>query len=177
MGSRKTHEGAERVYAAAELWVERALRRDDSLFTPGKAIWTRQLLGELRERFLDNPDEGSDSFEMKLERQLADSPKEVYQLMGEVLYVHFLIVWTKTITNERRVIENVLEWSPEPVDIPLDLVYSLTPGIAAPGTFFHTGRPFQVGFLIEFAEQWKELSLDEQDRLLVEPWTFKNPLD
>ena len=140
MGSRKTHEGAERVYAAAELWVERALRRDDSLFTPGKAIWTRELLGEscCGIRFLDNPDEGSDSFEMKLERQLADSPKEVYQLMGEVLYVHFLIVWTKTITNERRVIENVLEWSPEPVDIPLDLVYSLTPGIAAPGLRFFT---------------------------------------
>ena len=55
MGSRKTHEGAEKVYAAAEAWVDRALRRDDSLFTPVKAIWTRELLGELRERFLDGP--------------------------------------------------------------------------------------------------------------------------
>ena len=37
MGSRKTYEGAERVYEAAALWVDRALRSDDSLFTPGRA--------------------------------------------------------------------------------------------------------------------------------------------
>ena len=55
MGSRKTHEGAEAVYAAAQKWVDCALRKDDSLFTPGKPIWSSRWLGELRERFLDNP--------------------------------------------------------------------------------------------------------------------------
>ena len=49
--------GAETVYAAAEAWVERALRSDDSLFTPGRRIWTSSWLGELRQRFLDSPDE------------------------------------------------------------------------------------------------------------------------
>ena len=174
MGSRKTHKGVEKVYAAAEAWVSRALRSDDSLFTPGKPIWTRELLGELRQRFLDQPDEGSDSFVEKLERQLGSSPPEVYQLIAEVLYFHFLIVWTRSSTNERKVIENVLGWSPVPVKIPPDLVESLTPGIAAPGTYFHTGRPFQIGFLIEFAEQWKEQSPVERDRLLDDPWAFKD---
>ena len=42
MGSRI--EGADSVYAAAELWVERALRRDDSLFTPGESIWSSRLV-------------------------------------------------------------------------------------------------------------------------------------
>ena len=173
MGSRKTHDGVEKVYAAAEAWVSRALRSDDSLFTPGTPIWTRELLGELRQRFLDQPDEGSDSFVEKLERQLGSSPPEVYQLMAEVLYFHFLIVWTQSSTNERKVIENVLGWSPVPVKIPLDLVESLTPGIAAPGTYFHAGRPFQVGFLIEFAEQWKGLSSIDQESFLHDPWAFK----
>ena len=173
MGSRKTHDGVEKVYAAAEAWIECALRSDDSLFTPGTPIWTSELLGELRERFLDQPDEGSDSFVEKLERQLGSSPPEVYQLMAEVLYFHFLIVWTRSSTNERKVIENVLGWSPVPVKIPLDLVESLTPGIAAPGTYFHTGRPFQVGFLIEFAEQWKGLSSIDQESFLRDPWAFK----
>ena len=173
MGSRKTHDGVEKVYAAAEAWVDRALRSDDSLFTPGTPIWTRELLGELRQRFLDQPDEGSDSFVEKLERQLGSSPPEVYQLMAEVLYFHFLIVWTRSSTNERKVIENVLGWSPVPVKIPPDLVESLTPGIAAPGTYFHTGRPFQVGFLIEFAEQWKGLSSIDEESFLRDPWAFK----
>ena len=58
MGSRKTYDGAEKVYEAAELWVDRALRTDDSLFTPGEPIWSSRWLRELRERFLDRPDEG-----------------------------------------------------------------------------------------------------------------------
>ena len=51
---------------------------------------------------------------------------------------------------------------------------SLTPGIANPGQYFHVKRPNQIGFLIEFAEQWKELRAGEQARLLSDPWEFKN---
>ena len=42
MGSRLTANGTERVYAAADLWVKRALWIDDSLFTPGKPIWSKE---------------------------------------------------------------------------------------------------------------------------------------
>ncbi len=174
MGSRKTHEGVEKVYAAAEAWVDCALRKDDSLFTPDKPIWTRELLGELRRRFLDQPDVSNDSFLVKLERQLSDSPPEIYQLMGEMLYFHFLIVWTSSSYNERLRIETVLGWSSEPVEIPDNLINALTPGIAAPGAYFHTSRPYQVGFLIEFAEQLKEQDAIERGRLLDDPWAFKN---
>ncbi len=174
MGSRKTHEGVEKVYAAAEAWVDRGLRDDDSLFTPGRLIWTRKWLEQLRERFLDQPDESRDSFLVKLERQLAGSPPEVYQLMAEVLFVHFLIVWTRSSYNERQRIETILGWSTEPVDIPEDLVTGLTPGIANPGVWFHTSRPFQVGFLIEFAEQWKGLGEEQQRQQLDDPWEFKS---
>ena len=77
MGSRKTHDGAHKVYAAAEVWVDRALRADDSFFTPGKPIWSKQWLGEVRERFLNDPDESSAGFLEKLRTQLVDSPPEV----------------------------------------------------------------------------------------------------
>ena len=173
MGTRIRGGGAEKVYAAAETWVERALRVDDSLFTPGKAIWSRSWLGELHERFLNHPDESSDNFLDKLQQQLADSPPEVYQLMGEVLYFYFLIVATKNSANEQRVIDTVLGWSPSPVEVPQELVAGLTPGIARPGLSFYTSRPFHVGFIIEVAEWWKEQGPDEWDRLLANPWEFK----
>ena len=174
MGSRRTGEDVERVYEAAEAWVDGALRADDSLFTPGAAIWSSRWLGELRERFLDQPDETRDSFPVKLQRQLAGSRPEVYQLMGEALFFYFLIVSTKSGTNEKRVIDTVLGWSPAPVPIPPRLVASLTPGIATPGQQFHSGRPFHVGFLIELAEQWREQEPSERDRLLGDPWAFKD---
>ena len=91
MGSRMTGDGVENVYAAAQKWVDYALRADDSLFTPGKPIWSSRWLGELRKRFLDNPDVSGNNFMEKLERQLSGSPEQVYELMAEVLFFNCLI--------------------------------------------------------------------------------------
>ncbi len=173
MGTRIMTGGTEKVYSAAEMWVEAALRTDGSLFTPGEQIWTSRWLGELHRRFLDNPDESKASFLDKLQRQLEGSPPEVYQLIGEVLYIHFLIVTTSNSADERQRIDTVLRWSQTPVEIPPKLVAAITPGIATPGTGFHMYRPFQVGLLIEFVEQWKEQDPGERERLLNEPWAFK----
>ena len=175
MGSRKTHEGVERVYEMAELWVERALRRDDSLFTPGKPIWTRELLGELRERFLDGPSYPEGSFLEKLEKMLAGSPPNVYQLIAEALYVHFLVI----VPNQMKVgtkedsLNKILGWSPMPVKVPQHLVQALEPGIGGTGVQFLLGRPYHLGFLIEFAEGWKSLGTAEPELILRDPWKFK----
>ena len=174
MGSRKTHDGAEKVYGAAQKWVASALRADDSLFTPGKAIWSRKWLGELRERFLDRPDEGTGGFYEKLKTQLEGSPPEVYQLMGEVLYAHFLIIWPtamKSGTKEAQV-KQVLGWAMQDITMPHGTVDALAHGIADPGTGFFTYKPYQAGFLIEFVEQWKGLDSSERARLLGAPWEF-----
>ena len=178
MGSRKTGGGVENVYKAADLWVERALRTDDSLFTPGVPIWSRRWLGELRERFLDRPDVAGDSFMQKLERQLETCLPEIYQLMGEVLYVHFLIIWTTGAGGMKRInkiarINQVLEWSTQRATIPDDLAAAMTPGIVRPGMGFITGI-HQLGFIIEFVEHWKNLKSEEHDRLLGDPWEFKD---
>ena len=174
MGTRVDADGSEKVYNAAGQWVEAALRTDGSLFTPGESIWSSRWLRELRRRFLDHPDESDARFLEKLEVQLEDSPPEIYQLMGELLFFYFLIVSTKNSNNEQRVINRVLEWSPTPVSIPGDLVAALTPGLVNPGQNFHSGRPFQIGYLIEFVDRWKETGPDEQYRLLNHPWEFRD---
>ena len=174
MGSRKTGEGFDKVYAAASTWVEHALKADDSLFDPGKAIWTAAGLKELRERFLDRPDYGSGGFYDKLRQQLEDSPPEVYQLMAEVLYTQFLVVWHTGmgVAAKREQFEQVLGWGAPVRTIPEHLVEGLAPGIARSMTFtLH--RPYHVAFIIEFVEQWKELSASERDRYLQDHWAFK----
>ncbi len=176
MGSRRKEVdgvSTEHVYRAACTWVERALQRDDSLFTPGQPIWSRRWLRELRERFLDKPDDSSDNFEQKLSRQLAGCPPEVCQLMGEALYVYFLIVSKQNSASKERAINNVLGFSPTPVAIAPDLVGGLTPGILRPGPFYNTGRADQVGFLIELVQHWKEQGAAEREHLLHDSWAFK----
>ena len=175
MGSRRTGNGEEKVYEAAKLWVERTLKADDSLFIPGKAIWTHENLVELRRQFLDRPDESGNGFYEKLRGQLAGSPPEIYQLMGEVLYVHFLIIHQSAARSDTKAdgINRVLGWSSEPASIPVDLVAGLSPGIAHPGQFFQRRRDLQLGFIIELAERLKEQDVAVRTDLLNDPWMFK----
>ena len=93
--------------------------------------------------------------------------------MGEVLFFYFLIVSTRNSATEQQVIDTVLGWSSSPVTIPPELAAGLSPGIANPGQYFHSSRPYQVGFLIEFVENWKENGPNERQRLLDSPWEFK----
>lgn len=174
MGARKTGEGFDKVYAAASRWVERALKANDSLFDPGKAIWTAAGLKELRERFLDRPDYGSGDFYGKLRQQLEDSPPEVYQLMAEVLYAQFLIIWRTGMraATKREQVERVLGWGATVRSIPDHLVEGLAPGIALSQALTQY-RPYQVAFIIELVEQWKELPASERERCLQDHWAFK----
>ena len=172
MSSRRTEAGAEKTYAAAEAWVNCALRNDGSLFTPGEPIWTRELLRELHTRFLNQPDESKRDFFEKLEEQLRNSPAEVFQLMGEVMYVHYLPLTNNT-AHKRQRIQQVLGWSPSPVQIPDYLAAGLQSKLINIGAGAAL-RPFQVGTLIESVEQWKGLGPSERGRILDDPWEFKN---
>ena len=175
MGSRKTIDGAEKVYEAAALWVDRALRTDDSLFTPGVPIWTSDLLRELRERFLDRPDVGGRDFYQKLTTQLENSSRAVYQLMGEALYAQFLVIWHDQMggATKKNQIEQVLGWGAPVSNVPESLIDGLTVGIAQSQTLTQH-RPFQVGLVIEFVEQWKEQEPTRRQHLLEDPWAFKD---
>ena len=176
MGSRKTGNGVEKVYDAAQRWAECGLQTDDSLFTPGKAIWSSRWLKELRERFLNQPNIPGDDFYKKLKQQLVGGDPEVYQLMGEVLFVYFLIVHRSATRGDTKLerVSRILGWWPEPVLVPDDLVPGFSPGIAHPGQFFlSSGRPEQLGFVIEFAEKFKGLSVGKRGELINDPWKFK----
>ena len=172
MSSRRKGDGADKTYVAAQAWVDSALRSDDSLFTPGKRIWTPEGLAALRTQFLDRPDESRDGFYDKLERQLAGSPPEVYQLMAEVLFVHFLISGNATGDTKRANINRVLGWSSELVSIPDKLANSLGPRFVNVGAGASL-MDAQVGTQIEVVEQWKQLSPEERTQLLEDAWAFR----
>ena len=174
MGSKKTRGRCDQVYAASATWVESALRAQDSLFTPGVSIWSTDNLQELRKRFLDRPNHGTGNFYEKLQQQLEDSPGRVYQLMAELLYVHFLIVWhtgMKGATKKEQV-ERVLSWGAPVRIVPEQLAAGLEQGIASSQALLMY-RPYQVAFIIEFTEHWNDLPSAQREMLLGDPWAFK----
>ena len=164
--------GTKPVYAAAEAWVERALRSDDSLFTPGSRIWTTEHLDEVRQQFLDSPDISSDNVMTKLERQLRGASPQACQLMAEVMYIHILVPSNMKRATKQAQIEQILGWSPEAVSVPARLLAGLDRGVANIGSA-HNHRPFYLGCIIEFAAAWKRLRPDERLHMLDDPWAFK----
>ena len=159
MSAKRTGEFAEQTYQAAERFKANALLTDDSLFTPGVPIWTPDLLGELHTRFLDRPDVSEGTTWEKLKLQLDGSTPEVYQLMSEVLYVHYLILSMTPETKRLNINGGEVKWRPDPVIIPPDLDVGLQSKFINPGGG-NAHIPFQVGTLIETVEQWKGLAAD-----------------
>ena len=176
MGSRLNGAGYAQVYATAQKWADSALRTDGSLFTPGQAIWTTQGLRELRAQFLEKPDESGSSFMSKLQAQLAGSSAAAHQLMGEALYLHFLIADKMTSSAKTNLINQVLGRSPSLGEMPQETVDGFGQGLIGASVGFYTLRPYLVGFIIEFVEHWKGIPQDEQRRLLDDPWRFRDLL-
>jgi 5-methylcytosine-specific restriction protein B len=161
------------LYAITTRFVDECLRRDGSLFTPDRTIWSTAILEDLYERFAGHPDTSGDPFNRKLARQLADAPDTSIQLMGEVLFIHFLPAAGIGGVRKREVINDVLGWMEEPVDIPEDLAAVLDTGLMKMGVAFNTGRPFALTFLLDFARAWKAVDEGRRDNLLQDPWAFK----
>ena len=176
MSARRLDGGA--VYEAADLWIASALKSDDSLFTPGKPIWSERGLGEARDLFLDRPHvwKGAGFFEHRLPAVLTGCPPEFHQLMGEALYVAYLIIYKDAVGQAKKIerVNQVLKRSCKPVEFPDDLHAGVENGIMSPGSFINYGDRLAV--VVEFAERWKksgsDVSLLNRDSLDA-PWRFQ----
>jgi MoxR-like ATPase len=171
----RTAEGSDLLYLAAQRFVDAALRRDDSMFTPGTAIWSAEHLKDLSARFLGQPDTGDRPFEEKLRDQLRGAGDAVLQLAAEIIFVYLLIVHHAEMGTARKLalLESILELLQRRVEIPADLVQALDHGIARCGIAYHSRRDAQFAFMIEATLGWKGLAQEARDKALADPWAFK----
>ena len=170
--------GCDAVYDAAQRWVDVALRKDDSLFTPGQSIWSLHNLNDFHRRFVDQPEMPGNSFIEKFELQLAGAPSTTIQLAAEVLYVHYLIAGPYAISAEtkRRSIGKVLSWADSELSIPSKLDKVLDSGILRPGVAFNAFKHAQVQFIADFTRHWKQQLLSHREESLQNPWVLKKEM-
>lgn len=154
-------------------FVDAALRNDDSILTPGRAIWIEANLRDLHHRFVEAPDQSADSFINKLPAQLAGANADVVQLMVEVFFMHLLIASNVKGNTKRQLLRSIAALSSEPVSVPDDLDPALDGGRANTGIAYLTYRYFQVAFFITSMLRWKQLPQAERDQALADPWAFK----
>jgi MoxR-like ATPase len=163
------------VYESAARFVDACLRRDDSLFTPGQAIWTLANLEELDRLYVQRPDLGEGGFEDKLHGQLAEASPGAIQLMAEILFVYYLPARHNISgSTKRQKLTQVLSWMPQPASIPPELIAVTDHGVGSGGVGFHSYKWASVSFFITFGRQWKQSSPDIRERALADPWAFRD---
>jgi 5-methylcytosine-specific restriction protein B len=169
--------GAEVIYEVAERWVRAALASDDSLFTPGAAIWSLSNVTKLLDRTRGNPQLGGErDFEAKLRLQLEGAPNELHQLAAEQLALSFLMTIATGAARKRELVTEILGWSPRPVQIPAKIDKSFEYGLVNPGTAFNTRRPMQLWFISDFVRTLKTLSPEARTATLADPWATRELL-
>jgi len=161
------------IYETMARVVAAGLRRDGSLFTPDREVWTAANFAALRRHFLEQPRVGKQTYLEKLQTQLTGAPDLAVQLMAELHFVHLLLPHTISAPKKREILQQVLAFMKEPVTIPPDLDIALEHGYIHPGTFFLTRRDAQIGYLVEFGDAWKALSPADVARCVDDPWSFK----
>ena len=164
--------GAERILKAAEVWKERCLLGQGSLFTDRK-LWTRERFEELKKLFVDHPLTDKRPFIEKLEEQLGPGTPDAKRLWAEMTWVANLIDSVKKTETKLADFRLVWRWSKD--ELPdSDLLESrlLASGVKVPGTAWNTLAWKEYRFFVIAMLDWAGKVEDERRGLLEEPWEF-----
>ena len=160
------------ILDAAEKWKQQCLLDGGSLFSEEK-LWRRENFRGLQTYFVERPEEGSGSFEEKLQRQLEPAPPEVRRLWAEITWAYYLIVSSVTRVKKLDRIRTVWESSGAPLpEAHWAIGDVLDGGVVNPGMAYagHQWREFR--FIITMMLDWCSRSVRERESLLDDPWNF-----
>jgi 5-methylcytosine-specific restriction protein B len=171
--SRYTGSGSpELLFRAADEWRKEALLGDGSVLSDG-ALWTLENLEALASRYVDASDEVGSNFLEKLEAQLAPATPAVKQLAAEMIWLILLCPNNIKVETKREQVLLIWSWSGHELspDSPW-LTKQVLAGVGNAGQGFNYNRWRELAFLIRSIISFKELSKQDQDKLLSDPWAF-----
>jgi 5-methylcytosine-specific restriction protein B len=160
------------LYAAVQQFVAAAWRGNDSIFTPGRPIWTAANLDVMRRLFVEQIDESKASFAEKYKRQLETASSAVKQLAAELLFVQLLVHYPMSQSKKLELLDDIVAWADASLVLSQELRDALAEGIVDDMTFLQA-RPYHVAYLVVVLCEWNRLGAAERDELLRDPWKFK----
>ena len=168
---------AESILNAAEQWKKRCLFDGGSIFTEER-LWSRENFEQLRTHFVENLDEGSGSFQDKLQRQLEPASPEAKRLWAEMTWALYLIVSSLKRRTKVSDIKVVWEWSGSALpDHHWALGEILEQGIVDPGAAYNVNKWREFVFFITAMIDWFSLSEGDRKSLISDPWRFAEWLE
>lgn len=164
----------EHIREAAALFVENGFQAGESVFAPGRVVWTSDCVAELVGVFVEEPDFQGASFVEKLKGQLANVSDNARLLMAELVCLQLLPISTLGASAKRKRVTDVLATMDRPVQIPDTIVKAFDGASFNPGTAMSTGIYDALVIIIRVVEAWVALSADEQEATLTDPLALRD---
>ena len=166
--------GNPEIEAAVRRLLDAGLGQGRSTIEPEVAAWAPDVAVDLRHRIIDNADAGTGGFIPKLKAQLTGASRETHLLAAELLYLQVAPLSNIKGGTKRERISTVLSWMSPPARLPSDLeTASGLPGVLNGGVGFNVQIWQQLGWLLSFVEHWWQLSQDDRQRAMSDPWDFR----
>ena len=171
---------ANAILDAADRWKQRSLIGQRSLFSSDQ-LWTLERFEELYKLYVSYPDETSDSFLVKLERQLASGSAQAPRLFAELSWVYDLIATSaaKGPALKRDQVRQIWSWSGNELAADHELLADeiLGSGVAHPGVAFNTLKWAEFQFFVIAMRAFFSLGEGQRREFLGDPWGFASWLD
>jgi 5-methylcytosine-specific restriction protein B len=171
------HDSAEEeVIRAAGVFVERALVAGESVFSPGRIVWTDAVVRELEGTTIGQASIPGLSFIEQLASQLDNLSDDAKLLMAELVMLQLLPASTNAIGALKKAerVESVLRSMEHPVQIPLEFTSAFSGGAFNPGTRMMNGLGAAMNILVNFAGAWIRAGSAQHEQLLDDPWAFRD---
>lgn len=143
----------------------------DSLFAPGRPLWTEQNLRRFHAMFVGRFDDGEGNFFEKWRKQLDRADDDVFLLAAEMLYVQQFMTSLSGPEKKLDNVRTVLNWCAEPPAIPQWAALGIEQGLIGDQSF-NQHRPFHLAWLTEYLIHWHGLGDARRQDLLSDPWLF-----
>ncbi|WP_198587301.1 McrB family protein [Glycomyces xiaoerkulensis] len=164
------------IRAVGREYIDLGFGEGTSLFDRGRPLWNAETVGELHRCYNLRPDEGSDKFHEKLERQLADASDDAKLLMAELLALQSLPLLKGNLRPSSKIerVERVLHWMRKRVEIPDHVLDAFHEGTWNGGTGAHTMLWKWLFDAVELLTSWFRLPEDERSRIIADPWAWRD---
>ncbi len=138
-------------------------------------IWTPEITDELRAAVVGADGEGNDFID-SLKLQLKDASDDARLLAAELVTLQLLPASLDSIGEKakRHRVARMLAAMEHPVEIPAEIEAGFSGGAFGTGQLLSGQIVPSLAVIINFANAWSRLELDQRERLIEDPWAFRD---
>lgn len=163
-----------RVLAAQEVVVDQGFRAGESLFNPGRELWTQANLRAVRDLCRGTQKQAGQSFLESLAEVMADAPDDHKLLVAEVVTTQLLPFIGIGHARKFERVETMLNLMEHAVEFPRVFDEAFSGGSYHPGQFLISNVGESLSLILNVLVEWTALEQDAQEEMLKSPQAWRD---